>query len=909
MSDGGGRNISLRKACDLCTRRKRACDGKKPCALCRELGVAHTCVYSARQKSGRKKKPRTEIDGILHYDETGARGILGLHPPGAGGYGAGAYGGFSSGHPAGGPAFGASGATGLVGTMESFFLATYLRDFNRFVPLTSDSVVTQSMLEVLSPAVAVAFPDPFQKAGNASSQLELTSRRHARLAVFWGVVALGARIVGAPDAGMQRYLQLMRVSLKECFDSGDREVVQAYLLLSTLESMQGHHAKARRYLNFASTMYSGLKAAEKESREQEEIAAGGIGIGGKPAGCDKKSDGCEDEPMEVVISMYQHKMKEPMLEAKECAESKILLEVGSNRPNDLAAVGSSSAGTGSGSASTSSGGDGGASSATDATPCGGSPGSGPGAGSGDGGICPIQQRFNEHRSRPMDALRLLICTTVSTRTALDPRSSCPKVRAALAKADYMLESAHQVVMRSSLAECIASLVPVRIWSGVTRCMRGDRESGVATIEAAVELALTRPGLMTFPLWWHAVHCAAVVLAHCGRREAYEKLRVAYNVVTFGGTELPPLADFHAEAVCLEGSHCRALAHWLNRTQPSHYKEEDCGAEGAAFAAAAVSADGGDEGEAGFAGTEDGGAVQSFATDTFTATLSAAEEEAAMADTVPLAPAALVGADSEASDSISGGVDAGACVGSGDSNGVMAMMTSEDTAIGRGSSMGLMRLGSFGSIVAGDGGDGGIGTGVLSRTSSLNGAMPMEDGDIAQLLRGDSMGSFGVAGSGGGVGDSNIDGGGIGGMGMVGMGELDSFGSLGQEAMDALQAELGALGAFNEPSAELQMSGEIPKGSFLVGAEAPHQLQARALQQELAVAETVAGAVVPLPSSPSSQQPRQRLLPPLPSAGSGSGPVPMPLAARLSERKKDSFVKPPGTAPVLAGGSDAHPMWR
>ncbi|CAM9167682.1 unnamed protein product, partial [Ectocarpus sp. 4 AP-2014] len=46
----------LRKACDLCTKRKRKCNGKHPCSQCTETGVPNQCVYSPRLKSGRKKK-------------------------------------------------------------------------------------------------------------------------------------------------------------------------------------------------------------------------------------------------------------------------------------------------------------------------------------------------------------------------------------------------------------------------------------------------------------------------------------------------------------------------------------------------------------------------------------------------------------------------------------------------------------------------------------------------------------------------------------------------------------------------------------------------------------------------------------------------------------------------------------
>ena len=113
--------------------------------------------------------------------------------------------------------FSASGAVGFAGHMENFFLAAYLRDFNRMMPLTSESSVTEGMLEVLSPAVSL------RGLAATSPIKQPESRRQAKLAVFWGVVAMGSRILGASDDATARYLMLMRTSLRECFDCNDKE--------------------------------------------------------------------------------------------------------------------------------------------------------------------------------------------------------------------------------------------------------------------------------------------------------------------------------------------------------------------------------------------------------------------------------------------------------------------------------------------------------------------------------------------------------------------------------------------------------------------------------------------------------------------------------------------------------------
>lgn len=186
---------------------------------------------------------QVRIDGVL-YDEGSYGGELALTA--SGGVGARRH----AVDPSAGM-FSASAAVGLAGHVENFFLATYLRDFNRIVPLTTESSVTEGMLEVLSPAVSsrgLATANPIKQS---------ESRRQAKLAVFWGVVAMGSRILGASDDATARYLGLMRTALRECFDCNDKEVVQAYLLLSTVETMRGNEAAGTRYLDHAHTMHNG----------------------------------------------------------------------------------------------------------------------------------------------------------------------------------------------------------------------------------------------------------------------------------------------------------------------------------------------------------------------------------------------------------------------------------------------------------------------------------------------------------------------------------------------------------------------------------------------------------------------------------------------------------------------------
>jgi hypothetical protein len=74
--------------------------------------------------------------------------------------------------------------------------------------------------------------------------------------------------------------------------------------------------------------------------------------------------------------------------------------------------------------------------------------------------------------------------------------------------------------------------------------------------------------MTFPLWWHCIHCAIVTLHWHGRIALLQKLVAAYNKHTFPGTELPEINNMTADCVCQGESHlCKPYLTWLKRWVP------------------------------------------------------------------------------------------------------------------------------------------------------------------------------------------------------------------------------------------------------------------------------------------------------------------------------------------------------
>lgn len=71
--------------------------------------------------------------------------------------------------------------------------------------------------------------------------------------------------------------------------------------------------------------------------------------------------------------------------------------------------------------------------------------------------------------------------------------------------DGFPQGANSLFKHTDLSECITGVVMVKIWGGTTVLMRSwgkvaDKEIGLAQVEEGVGYALTRPGLMTFPMW-------------------------------------------------------------------------------------------------------------------------------------------------------------------------------------------------------------------------------------------------------------------------------------------------------------------------------------------------------------------------------------------------------------------------
>ncbi|CAM9787531.1 unnamed protein product [Chrysoparadoxa australica] len=203
---------AIRKACDLCTTRKKRCDGKgvftKPCTLCKKSGVA--CRYSVRKDfQAKRKRP----DG-----EKGDELSLQRQP------------------------FRASPATGLVGHIENMYLAAFIENIQPFLAATRGNTVLRGMTDVM-------LVTPVQ------GRVEYSNP--SLVSVFWGAIALGSFIGRAPREKTEMYVNKARGSLNASLQSrvaGHRdEFLQALYLMTNIELMKGNDGAATQYNTIAAS--------------------------------------------------------------------------------------------------------------------------------------------------------------------------------------------------------------------------------------------------------------------------------------------------------------------------------------------------------------------------------------------------------------------------------------------------------------------------------------------------------------------------------------------------------------------------------------------------------------------------------------------------------------------------------
>ncbi|CAM9890279.1 unnamed protein product [Ectocarpus sp. 12 AP-2014] len=241
------------RSCSECARKKKSCDGKRPCGRCMRSG--DQCTYSERRRYGERARMQRhqpqgpdrngmKAEDALLDSTTGALVTSGMLP-------------FKS-----RCRLSASPATGLVGMQENAFLSDFF-GCHGFLPLTTPSQIRETMVKIMLPPASFQQPVLGDDCDEGGHYFEVvapggdlgTSSARNQLAMgpsactFWCAVALGALAKGNPIESVTSYAHLAEGALANSRSGpGDAEVAKAWVILANLHGCMGDKERFEKYL-------------------------------------------------------------------------------------------------------------------------------------------------------------------------------------------------------------------------------------------------------------------------------------------------------------------------------------------------------------------------------------------------------------------------------------------------------------------------------------------------------------------------------------------------------------------------------------------------------------------------------------------------------------------------------------
>eukprot|EP00904_Undaria_pinnatifida_P008003 jgi/Undpi1/4332/HiC_scaffold_17.g07698.m1 len=259
----------LRRACDYCTQKKVAaigreegggvrCDGSRPCRQCQKKQLE--CKFSICQRSGPRSLQQSDLSsspaGGTGEGGGGARGGVGgagqvtgvaaaaLAAAVASATAAAAAAGGAGPPPSAQMAAALSGG-GITSKVDVTYLNFFLKEFNAFVPLTTQDILRDALnptMEALS-----------ERAPNGDDEYR---RQNARVAVIQGCISVGAMIKGKTQ--VVSYLRNVREALTNSFDFVSSETMSAYMVTAYCHDLMGNAAATRNYMELAKAVATQL---------------------------------------------------------------------------------------------------------------------------------------------------------------------------------------------------------------------------------------------------------------------------------------------------------------------------------------------------------------------------------------------------------------------------------------------------------------------------------------------------------------------------------------------------------------------------------------------------------------------------------------------------------------------------
>ncbi|CAM9574729.1 unnamed protein product [Ectocarpus fasciculatus] len=244
--------FGMRRSCSECGRRKKRCDGQRPCGRCVSKGSQ--CTYIKRRwhlhspHQDQRQPQRPDHDGAH-----GEQALVRSTPPCALA---------SSGRlPLKRFRWSASPATGLVGMQENAFLSDFF-DGVGFLPLTNKSHIRETMVKIMTsyadlqqPTVRTDCDDegPFDAIARGADWSKASECNQLPMdpstCTFWCAIALGALAKGSPVESVSKYFELAQEALAKSYSGpADLEVAKAWAILAYLCGFMGDVVQFQEYL-------------------------------------------------------------------------------------------------------------------------------------------------------------------------------------------------------------------------------------------------------------------------------------------------------------------------------------------------------------------------------------------------------------------------------------------------------------------------------------------------------------------------------------------------------------------------------------------------------------------------------------------------------------------------------------
>ncbi|CAN0122963.1 unnamed protein product [Ectocarpus sp. 6 AP-2014] len=247
----------MRRSCSECGRKKKSCDGRRPCGRC--VRTDSDCTYTKRrwhlpQPHG-QHQPRPS-----RRDRTHGEVLLQSSPPEAL---------VSSARlPLKRLRLSASPAVGLVGMQESAFLSDFFGCVG-FLPLTTRSTIREAMVQIMATPATLQRPpvggscdeEALVDAIARGEDLMKASEGHQlpmnpRSCTFWCAIALGALAKGSSFESVAKYSQLAHEALaKSNSGPADAEVAKAWAMLAYLHGFMGDLERHHEYKAVSESLF------------------------------------------------------------------------------------------------------------------------------------------------------------------------------------------------------------------------------------------------------------------------------------------------------------------------------------------------------------------------------------------------------------------------------------------------------------------------------------------------------------------------------------------------------------------------------------------------------------------------------------------------------------------------------